>query len=67
MIGEQSNSLEKTMNELAKAYQKQAENHLTSLLSILEPMSTLVVGGVVAFLAMSNVQMVQSSLGSLGQ
>ena len=67
MIGEQSNSLEKTMDDLANAYQKQAENHLSSLLSILEPVSTLVVGGVVAFLAMSNVQMVQSSLSSLGQ
>ena len=67
MIGEQSNSLEKTMNGLADAYQKQAENHLSGLLSILEPLSTLAVGGVVAFLAMSNVQMVQSSLGSLGQ
>ena len=67
MIGEKSNSLEKTMNDLANAYQKQAENNLSGLLSILEPASTLVVGGVVAFLAMSNVQMVQSSLSSIGQ
>ena len=55
------------MDDLADAYQKQAENNLSGLLSILEPASTLVVGGVVAFLAMSNVQMVQSSLSSLGQ
>ena len=67
MIGEQSNSMEQTMNDLANAYEKQAEQRLANLLGVLEPVSTLLVGGVVAFLALANVQMVQSSLSSLGQ
>ena len=45
MIGEQSNSLGRAMNDLADAYQKQSENQLSGLLAVLEPASTLVVGG----------------------
>ena len=49
-IGEESNSLAQTMTDLADAYQKELENRLGSLLALLEPLSTLAVGGIVLFM-----------------
>ena len=53
MIGEESNTLTSTMSDLADAYQKELENRLGNLLGMLEPLSTLLVGGVVLFIALS--------------
>jgi type II secretory pathway component PulF len=52
MIGEESNTLGQTMNELADAYQKEVENRLGNLLALLEPLSTFAVGGIVLFIAL---------------
>ena len=52
-IGEASNSLARTMSDAADAYQKQFDQRLNTLLGMLEPASTLVVGGIVGFIAMS--------------
>ena len=52
-IGEESNSLAQTMTDLADAYQKELENRLGSPLALLEPLSTLAVGGIVLFIALS--------------
>ena len=53
MIGEESNTLGRTMEELADAYQKEQENRLSGLLALLEPLSTFMVGGIVLFIALS--------------
>ena len=53
MIGEESNSLLRIMNDAADTFQKQLERRLDSLLGLLEPASTLVVGGVVGLMAFS--------------
>ena len=53
MIGEESNSLLRIMNDSADTCQKQLERRLDSLLGLLEPASTLVVGGVVGLMAFS--------------
>jgi len=52
-IGEDSNSLGKTMSESATSYEKELERRLNTLMSILEPASTLLVGGIVGFIAFS--------------
>ena len=52
-IGEASNSLARTMADAADAYQKQFDQRLNTMLGMLEPASTLVVGGIVGFIAMS--------------
>lgn len=62
MIGEESNSLGQTMGDLAEAYEKELENRLGSMISILEPMSTLAVGGVVLFMALSMLLPIYSGL-----
>jgi type II secretory pathway component PulF len=65
MIGEESNTLGRSMNEMADAYQKELENRLGSLLAMLEPVSTLAVGGVVLFMALSMFLPLYSGLGAL--
>ena len=53
MIGEESNSLQRSMADSAEAYQKQLEQRLNALLGLLEPASTLIVGGIVGLIAFS--------------
>ncbi|MBI4338341.1 MAG: type II secretion system F family protein [Chloroflexi bacterium] len=65
MIGEQSNSLRRTMTDAAAAYQKQLEQRLAGLLSIMEPASTVFVGGIVFFIALSMFLPIYSGMESL--
>ena len=66
MIGEESNSLGQTMGDLAEAYEKELENRLGALVSILEPVSTLAVGGVLLFMALSMLLPIYSGLDFAG-
>jgi type II secretory pathway component PulF len=64
MIGEESNSLRRTLGDAANAYQQQVEHRLNSLLALMEPVSTLVVGGIVGFIAFSMFVPIYSGLNS---
>ena len=64
-LGEQSNSLQSTMSDVAEAYQKQLERQLDSLLGMLEPASTVVVGGIVGFIAFSMFVPIYSGLNAI--
>jgi len=66
LIGEESNSLGRTMGDLADAYEKELENRLGSLIAILEPLSTIAVGGVVLFMALSMLIPIYSGLDFAG-
>jgi type IV pilus assembly protein PilC len=63
-VGEESNAMGRAMSDLADAYEKELENRLASLISLLEPLSTVVVGGVVLFMALSMLLPIFSSLDS---
>lgn len=65
MIGEDSNSLQKIMQDASVSYQKDLDQRLDSLLGVLEPASTLIVGAVVGFLAFSMFLPIYSSLNML--
>ena len=52
--------------DLADAYEKELENRLGSLIAILEPLSTLAVGGVVLFMALSMLIPIYSGLDFAG-
>ena len=65
MLGEQSNTLQSTMNDVAEAYQKQLERQLDSLLGMVEPASTVVVGGIVGFIAFSMFVPIYSGLNAV--
>lgn len=64
-LGERSNSLQKTMSEIAESYQKQLDRQLDSLLGMLEPASTVVVGGIVGFIAFSMFVPIYSGLNAI--
>ncbi|MBI2865796.1 MAG: type II secretion system F family protein [Chloroflexi bacterium] len=64
-IGEESNSLRRTMGDAADAYQKQFEEGLASLIGIMEPVSTVAVGAIVAFIALSMFMPIYSGLDAI--
>ncbi|MBI4282808.1 MAG: type II secretion system F family protein [Chloroflexi bacterium] len=64
MIGEASNSLRRTMRDAATAYQKEFEQRIDGVLAMLEPVSTLVVGAIVAVMAFSMLMPIYAGLQS---
>ena len=64
-MGEESNSLLRTMRDSAQAYQRQLEQRLNGLVAVLEPASTLVVGGMVGAIAFSMFVPIYSGLNSI--
>ena len=65
-VGEDNNVMGKTLSDLATSYEKDVENKLDSLLAMLEPLSTFVVGGVVLFIALSMFLPIYSGMETLG-
>ncbi|MCH7553002.1 MAG: type II secretion system F family protein [Chloroflexi bacterium] len=65
MIGEESNSLAKTMTDAAETYEKLLDQQINGLVATLEPISTLAVGGIVGFIAFSMFVPIYSGLDGL--
>ena len=65
-VGEENNMLGTTLSDLATAYEKEVDNKLGSIISLLEPASTFVVGGVVLFIALSMFLPIYSGMEDLG-
>jgi type IV pilus assembly protein PilC len=64
-MGEEGNQLPRMLGDAAVAYQKERDEKLAAVLGALEPLSTLVVGGIVAFIAFSMFVPIYSGLGAL--
>ena len=64
-IGEESNTLPRTLNELADNYQKQFEDGIDALLAIAEPVSTMTVGGLILFMMLSVLKPILSTVSTL--
>ena len=52
-VGERSGDLEKMLLRVADAYEHQVDMAITGILSLLEPLMILVMGGAVGFIVMS--------------
>ena len=52
-IGERSGQLEEMLENVAEAYDAEVDNSVQMLTSLLEPLIIVVMGGAVAFIAMS--------------
>ena len=65
-MGEESNSILKTMRDSAQAYQRQLEERLNGLVAVLEPASTVVVGAMVGAIAFSMFVPIYSGLNNIG-
>ncbi|PZC46714.1 MAG: Type II secretory pathway, component PulF [Chloroflexi bacterium] len=66
VIGEETNSLAKTLRDAGEDYQRQLEQKLDSFLGMLEPASTVLVGGIVGFIAFSMFVPIYSGMKALG-
>ena len=65
MIAEESNTLGPTMSGLADTYQQQQESQVGTIVAILDPVSTLAVGGVVLLIFTSVMGPVMSQMESI--
>ena len=65
-MGEEGNHLAKMMSDAATTYRKERDERLGSLLGALEPLSTVLVGAIVAFIAFSMFVPIYSGLDALG-
>ncbi|MCH8284829.1 MAG: type II secretion system F family protein [Chloroflexi bacterium] len=64
-IGEETNSLQRTMDDAAESYEKDFERSIDTFVGVLEPASTLAVGLIVGFIAFSMFVPIYSSLSAL--
>jgi type IV pilus assembly protein PilC len=65
-MGEEGNQLPKMMADAASTFQRERDEKLGTMLAALEPLSTVVVGGIVAFIAFAMFVPIYSGLGELG-
>ena len=65
MVGEENNFLPQTLENLANAYEAEVENRLAAILSLMEPLSTFAVGGVVLFMALSMFMPIMSGMDAI--
>ena len=65
MIGEESNSLPRTMSDAARTYEGILDQRINTMVSMLEPVSTIAVGGIVGFIAFAMFVPIYSGLDGL--
>ena len=65
-IGEETGSLDTNLLALAENYEIQAQEKTKTLISLIQPITTVVIGGVIAFITLSLVQVMYSMYGKMG-
>jgi type IV pilus assembly protein PilC len=65
-VGEESGSLESTLKVVAESYEAEAQDRLSGLISMIEPTMTIIMGLMVAFIALSVITPMYSILSSVG-
>ena len=65
-VGEETGNLDKTLNTVAQAYEAEADDKMSSAVAMIQPAMTMVIGGIVAFIAIALVQSMYSVYGVFG-
>jgi type IV pilus assembly protein PilC len=65
-VGEETGNLDRTLTTVAQAYEAEAEDKTSAAVAMIQPAMTLLIGGVVAFIAIALVQSMYSVYGSFG-
>lgn len=65
-VGEESGNMESTLNVVAESYETEAQDKLSGLISMIEPTMTIIMGLMVAFIALSVITPMYSILSSVG-
>ena len=65
MVGEKTGMMDTTLASLADFYEREVDRKIDSLISMIEPAMTIIIGAVVLFLALSMITPMYSILGSV--
>jgi len=65
-VGEETGNLDKTLITVAQAYEAESEDKTSSAVAMIQPAMTMVIGGIVAFIAIALVQAMYSVYGQFG-
>ena len=65
-VGEETGNLDKTLATVAQAYEAEAEDKTSSAVELIQPAMTIVIGGIVAFIAIALVSAMYSIYGQFG-
>jgi len=65
-VGEETGNLDKTLATVAQAYEAESEDKTSSAVAMIQPAMTMVIGGIVAFIAIALVQAMYSVYGQFG-
>ena len=52
-IGEETGNLDVTLQAVARSYEAEAEDKMRSLIGLIQPAMTLIIGGIVGLIALS--------------
>jgi len=65
VVGEKTGNLDSTMATLARYYEQRVDQRINTLVSMIEPILTLAIGLVVAFIALSVIMPLYSIMGAI--
>jgi len=65
-VGEETGNLDKVLTTVAESYETEADDRTRSALGMIQPAITIVLGGVVAFIALALVQTMYGIYGHIG-
>jgi type IV pilus assembly protein PilC len=65
-VGEETGNLDRTLTTVAQAYEAESEDKTSSAVAMIQPAMTMVIGGIVAFIAIALVQAMYSVYGQFG-
>lgn len=65
VVGEKTGAMDSTLETLADFYEKKVDRKIDTLIAMIEPVLTLIVGGIVVFLALSMITPMYSILRSI--
>jgi len=60
MVGEESGKLEPTLETAAVSYEAEADDRISSMIALIEPLIVIMLGGVIGFIAIATVMPMQS-------
>jgi len=64
-VGEESGNLESALGVAANSYESEADERMSNLIALIEPATTIIIGGVVAFIALSIITPMYSIMSAL--
>jgi len=65
-VGEETGNLDSTLQSVAQSYEAEADDRIKTLIGLIQPVMTIIIGVVVAFMALSLISAMYSMSGQIG-